>query len=208
MPDGARLGLGTGSTVEYVLQRLAERIREEGLTVHGVPTSEHTARRAEALGIPLVDFDDLDTLDLAIDGADEVDQAKNLTKGGGGALLREKIVARAASEFVVVVGENKLRRRLGEFPLPVEVVPFGHRHTAAAVARLGVRPRVRCRNGEPFVTDNGNLLLDCPFGEIDDPARLEAELDRIPGVVECGLFVNLAGRILVGRSDGTVTEMA
>lgn len=205
VPEGARLGLGTGSTVRHVLERLAERIAGEGLTMVGVPTSEDTARRARALGIPLADLDELDGLDLAIDGADEVDPRKNLIKGGGGALLREKIVACAASELVVVVGEDKLSERLGGFALPVEVTPFGHRHTAAAVSRLGVQPRLRTREGEPFVTDNGNFVLDCPFGEIEDPSRLETELDRIPGVVECGLFVGLAGRILVGRSDGGVT---
>lgn len=204
--SGMRIGFGTGSTFRHALERLAERIRDEGLDVAGVPTSAATAAEARRLGVPLIDLDDVSELDLAIDGADEVDAAKNLIKGGGGALLREKIVAAAARELIVLVSSNKLVERLGEtFALPVEVVPFGLRQIAAGLERLGARPTLRIRsNGEPAITDNGNRVFDCAFAPIEDPAELEARIDRIPGVVESGLFVAMAGRVFVGDADGRV----
>jgi len=204
VPDGAVIGLGTGSTVAFVLERLAERTAE-GLRVRGVPTSEDTARKARALGLELIGLDDVERLDLTIDGADEVDADKNLIKGGGGALLREKIVAAASREMIVVVSDNKLVDRLGAFRVPVEVLAFGQRQTAAALRALGARVELRRRDGAVVLTDNDNLVLDCDFGPIADPARLEREIDAIPGVIESGLFVGLAGRVLVGDRSGAFT---
>lgn len=203
--SGMRIGFGTGSTFAHALERLAERIRDEDLDVAGVPTSEATAAQARRLGVPLIDLESVSELAMAIDGADEVDPAKNLIKGGGGALLREKIVAAAARELIVLVGSNKLVQRLGEtFALPVEVVPFGLRQTAAALERLGAVPKLRLRNGAPLITDNGNHIFDCSFAPIADPAELEAGIDRIPGVVESGLFVAMTGRVFVGDEQGNV----
>lgn len=207
VPDGAVVGLGTGSTAAFVLERLAERMRT-GLRIRGIPTSDDTARRAEALAIPLVALDRLTgspPIELTIDGADEVDPQRRLIKGGGGALLREKIVAAASREMVVVVGANKLVERLGAFRVPVEVVEFGWTATARALERLGCRAELRrSAGGDPARSDGGNLLLDCDFGLIDDPAALEARIDAVPGVIECGLFVGLAGRVFVGDVDGAV----
>lgn len=206
--SGSRLGLGTGSTFVHVLDRLHERMREEGLEVVGVPTSEATARRARELGIPLCDLAEVEGLDLAIDGADEVDPAKNLIKGAGGALVREKIVASAAPEMIVVVTSNKMVDHLGAFPLPVEVLRFGWQQTGRALAGLGCEPTLRTRDdGEPYATDNANYVFDCAFGRIDDPAALEAEINLIPGVLDNGLFVGMATRILVASDDGQVTSI-
>jgi ribose 5-phosphate isomerase A len=201
VPHGAVLGLGTGSTVAFVLERLAERAAQ-GLAVRGVPTSEDTARKARALGLPLTTLDDVDGLDLTIDGADEIDASKNMIKGGGGALLREKIVAAASREMIVVVSDNKVVDRLGAFRVPVEALAFGHRQVLRAVQRLGGRGTVRVRDGKPVVTDNGHWIVDCDFGLIADPARLERDLDAIPGVVESGLFIGMAGRVFVGDREG------
>src|SRR5262245_4496376 len=203
--DGMAIGLGTGSTVAFVLERLAERIRREGLRVRGLPTSRRTEEAARALGIPLVGFEEALPLDLAIDGADEVDPRWNLIKGGGGALLREKIVASASRTTTIVVAEDKLVPRLGRFPLPVEVVPFAARPVAKALEALGCRASLRRDPaGAELVTDEGHRILDCAFGRIDDPPALEAAIDRIPGVVESGIFVGLARRLVVGRADGRV----
>lgn len=202
--SGSSIGLGTGSTVAHVLERLAERIAAEDLQVRGVATSVETAARATALGIPLTDLDAVEVLDLTIDGADEVDPRKNLVKGGGGALLREKIVAAASRELVVVVSRNKLVDRLGAFRVPVEIVGFGRRQTIAALERLGARVSLRQRGAQPILTDNGNPIVDCDFGLIDDPGQLERRIAPIPGVIETGLFVGMTGRIVVGDPDGGI----
>jgi len=187
------VGLGTGSTAEFVLQALAARSRE-GLCITGVPTSERTAARARELGIPLA----LDVAtDIAIDGADEVDPQLNLIKGRGGALLREKIVAQSSSRFVVVVDESKLVARLGVGVLPIEVVQFGWQATARRIEQLGGKPQRR-----DLVTDNGNYILDCMFGPIERPESLAAEFDRIAGIVEHGLFIGLAAEVHVGQTSG------
>ena len=204
VPTDCVIGLGTGSTVVFVLERLAERAAA-GLRIRGVPTSDDTDRRARALGLPLASLDDVDRLRLTIDGADEIDPHGNMIKGGGGALLREKIVAAASDEMIVVVSDNKCVERLGAFRVPVEVLAFGHRQVAAAIARLHGKTELRRRASEVFVTDSGNWIFDCDFGHIDDPARLERELDAIPGVVESGLFVGMAGRVLVGDRQGNFT---
>lgn len=204
--EGMAIGLGSGSTVYYAIQRLAERVRA-GLNVRCIPTSSRTEELARELGLPLTDFSEVEELDLVIDGADEVDPRCNLIKGGGGALLREKIVASASRRVIIVVDETKLVERLGAFPLPVEVLPFGWEATLRRLERLGCRAARREQDGRPFLTDNGNYILDCHFGEIADPARLEREIDLIPGVVESGLFIGLAERIIVGRAGETVEEL-
>ena len=204
--DGMRIGLGTGSTVFFTLQRLGERVRDEGLSIVGVPTSIDTHTKAREFGLTLTTLDDVEALDLTIDGADEVDPAFHLTKGGGGALLREKVVAHISEREVIVVGRSKLVERLGaSFPLPVEVVPFARAVVAREAARLGAEPVLRIGEGEqPFQTDNGNWILDCHFvAGIEDPAEMEATLDRIPGVVETGLFVGLADALVIGDDDGS-----
>lgn len=195
------VGLGTGSTVAFVLERIGERVAG-GLALRGVPTSEDTANKARKLGVPLTTLDEVDGLDLTIDGADEIDTAHNMIKGGGGALLREKIVAAASSEMVVVVGRNKLVEKLGAFRVPVEIMPFGRRQVIAGVRRLGGEAALRRKGDEPYVTDSGHWILDCDFGLIEDPTALERDLDAIPGIVESGLFLGLAGRVFVGDLDG------
>ncbi len=209
VPHGATIGLGTGSTFLFVLERLAERIRAERLELRGVPTSEQTAARARELGIPLTTLEDVDRLALAIDGADEIDPQRQMIKGGGGALLREKLVAAAAAEMVVIVTENKLVDRLGStFALPVEILQFGWRQTSTRVAALGCQPELRRTNGgAPFVTDGGNFVLDCRFGPIADARTLDQRLQVLPGVVETGLFLGMAGRVLVGSNDGSVRKI-
>lgn len=202
--DGTTIGFGTGSTFAFVLERLSQRMRS-GLRVRGVATSQATTELCGKLGIPVAALDDVERLDLAIDGADEVDPKKNLIKGGGGAHLRERLVAIAAKELVVIVDESKLVDVLGKvFLLPVEVVPFGWKHAARRVAATGCEVRVRERNGKPFVTDNGNLVFDCRYPGIQDPASLQRTLDQLPGVVDHGLFVGMAGRIVIGDQNGKV----
>src|SRR5690242_11361026 len=184
------IGLGTGSTAAFVAECLAERVAQ-GLAVVAIPTSEHTAELARRLGIPLTSFAERCRIDLAIDGADEVERGSlDLIKGRGGALLREKIVAAASRRFVVVVDDEKLVDRLGqEAPVPVEVAQFGWQATAAALAKLGAEPDLRQAGGGPFITDGGNVILDCRFGPIADPADTERAINGIVGVVENGLFV-------------------
>jgi ribose 5-phosphate isomerase A len=193
--SGMIVGLGTGSTAEFVLLALARRIRE-GLRITGVPTSEHTAGRARELGIHLTEL--TGPIDIAIDGADEVEQgALNLVKGRGGALLREKIVAQASARFLVVVDQTKLFDHLGAGPVPVEVIPFGWQATARRLQDLGAKPQRR-----DFVTDSGNYILDCDFGPIPSPQSLAGDLDHIAGVVEHGLFIGLATEVHAGAPSG------
>ena len=201
--SGMRVGLGTGSTVHFTLLRLAERMAE-GLKIVGVPTSIDTQNKARALGIPLADLESVEALDLTIDGADEIDGRFDMIKGGGGALLREKVVASITRRQIAIVGADKVVARLGAFPLPVEVVPFALAVIRRALERkgAGVVPRLG-KDGNPYVTDNGNRILDCRFpGGIGDPGALEAELDRLPGIVETGLFVGLAHTLVIGHEDG------
>lgn len=201
--DGMRVGLGTGTTARWLVERLGERVRA-GLQVRCVPTSRQTEEQARALGLPLVTLGEAGGLDIAIDGADEIGPGLALVKGGGGALLREKLVAAAARRFVVIADRSKRVDVLGRFPLPVEVVRFGWELTARRVAAAaGVEPLLRVRGGgEPFVTDNGNFVLDCGCGEIPDPARLERELKLLAGVVESGLFVGLAHTAVLADEEG------
>ena len=200
--DGMVVGLGTGSTADFATRGLAARIRD-GLRVTGVPTSGRTARLARELGIPLRDLNDVDALDITIDGADEVDPACNLIKGGGGAHTREKLVARATRLEVIVADHSKLVRRLGEaFALPVEVLPFGWRIAQRGLEALGCSASPRARGDVPLHTDDGNLILDCRFGGIDDPAALEQAIKALPAVIESGLFVGLTGALVVAGPDG------
>ncbi|HEY3776897.1 MAG TPA: ribose-5-phosphate isomerase RpiA [Rhizomicrobium sp.] len=202
--SGMKLGLGTGTTAENFLELLAEKVRG-GLRIVGAATSQRTEAKARALGIPLGDLDALAPLDLAIDGADEADRSLNLIKGGGGALLREKIVAASARRMIVIADESKLVERLGRFPLPIEVTSFGHATTASrirnAVTALGYENvPIRQRNG--FVTDSGNMIYDCGYGAIRDPRLLAFALAAIPGVVDHGLFINLASTLVIAGRDG------
>ncbi len=206
--DGMVLGLGSGSTADQFLAVLGERVRG-GLRVRGVPTSSHSATLAGRYGIPLTSLDEVDRVDLTVDGADEIVLATfHVIKGRGGALLREKLVARATDIEVVIVDGSKVVERLGiHHPVPVEVVPFGWRQTRAALAALGSEPVLRPADparadSPPFVTDNGNYTLDCRFPPIEDAAALERAIKLIPGVVECGLFINLVQRAVIANADG------
>lgn len=207
---GMKLGLGTGSTAAFLVRRLGERVREEGLRVTAVATSERTAALAREVGIGVVGLDEAGWLDLTIDGADEVDGQFRLIKGGGGALLREKIVAAASDRMVVIADEGKRVGTLGAFPLPVEVIPFGWRTTQRIVEGIlatidvdGRSAALRMRGGEAFVTDQGNHVLDLHLGRIGDPEDLAVVLNGIPGVVENGLFLGMCDALVVGREDGT-----
>ena len=204
--EGMRLGLGTGSTATAFVALLGERVAS-GLKVTGVPTSERTAALAKERGIPLATIDEMPELDLTIDGADEYDPALRLIKGGGGALLREKIVASASRRMIVIADAAKAVPELGRFPLPVEVNRFGLAVTRAAVireaARCGCHGAVTLRGGDqPYVTDGGHLILDCRFGRIPDPEGLAARLSAIPGVVEHGLFLGIASAVISAGPDG------
>ncbi|MES1158586.1 MAG: ribose-5-phosphate isomerase RpiA [Terricaulis silvestris] len=206
--DGMTLGLGSGSTAAHFVRLLGERVRG-GLKVRGVPTSEETRKLAEHGGIPLVDLSDVDYLDLDVDGADEVDPHFRLIKGGGGALLREKIVAAASRDMIVIADAGKAVEALGAFPLPIEVIPFGHH--ATCIRALQVLAECRCANSEitlrrkggaPFVTDNGNYVMDARVDMIPDPDRLAQTLKGLTGVVEHGLFIGLARTVILGTETG------
>ena len=210
--DGMRLGIGTGSTAEEFARLLAEKVAG-GLRVEGVPTSERTARLCVELGVPLKSLDELPELDLTIDGADEVDSRLRLIKGGGGAHLQEKVVAAASDRMIVISDPGKRVTRLGAFPLPVEVLQFGWqascRHVETMLADLGyagVRIAERMAGEKPFVSDEGNFILDLHMGVITDPAALAMALNQIPGLVENGLFIDMSDLVIVGHTDGS-TEL-
>lgn len=203
--DGMIVGLGTGSTVQFFLEGLAKRILDDGLKIKGVPTSAGTEGLARRYGIPLIDgdFKDLSN-DLCVDGADRVDAKGNLIKGGGGALLREKMVASASTTLCILIDPIKLEPVLGaSFPLPVECVPFGIETTMARLRDLGCEPCQRMRDGTPFISDNGLCIVDCSFKEISAPQALELAIKRLPGVVEVGLFCGIMKRLILGRADGS-----
>ncbi|HEY4222702.1 MAG TPA: ribose-5-phosphate isomerase RpiA [Myxococcota bacterium] len=202
-----KVGLGTGSTAKFAVEALGKRVRE-GLKVHGVPTSEATRKLAVEQGIPVLSFDDVERLDLCFDGADEADGNLNLTKGGGGALLREKVVAYASDRFYCIVDDGKLVDKLHAFPLPIEVVPFAVKVVERSLLRLGLTPTLRQREGKTFVTDNGLWILDCKSAPIEDPPRLAAALSALPGVAEHGLFCGMVHTLIVGGDDGVRTITA
>ncbi len=207
--DGMTLGLGTGSTANFFVQMIAQAIAD-GLVIRAVPTSEQTRRLAESLGVPLVGVEQVDRIHLTVDGADEVDQQAQLMKGGGAALLREKIIANASDLMIVIADPSKQVETLGQFPLPVEVTPFGYTITAKktydALCEAGVlRPKIKVRTDEghnPIVTDGGNYILDCQCGVIPEPAKAAVLLANVPGIVEHGLFVDLCRVVIIGAEDG------
>ncbi|WP_249870332.1 ribose-5-phosphate isomerase RpiA [Oceanobacillus saliphilus] len=197
--DGMKVGLGSGSTVYWMIRKLGELVAS-GLHIEGIPSSKQTENWAHEFGVPLTDFSEVKVLDMTIDGADEVDQNHQLIKGGGAALFREKIIAQAARELIIIVDSSKMVTNLGKYPLPIEVLPFAWERTAYEIAKLGCTPQLRKKDGDILMTDNGNYLLDCPFGVIADPAMLNASIKEIAGVVETGLFIGMANKIIV--SDG------
>ena len=207
--DGMVVGLGTGSTAKHLLVALGEQVRA-GMKLRGVPTSEETATLARQAGIPLIDTENRWEIDVAIDGADQVDPNFNLIKGGGGALLKEKIVAASAKQFIVMVDYTKQVPVLGgSFPLPIEVIPFGWGSTAREIEALTKsRVLLRERNGSPFKTEAGNLIVDAHIDRIDRPGELETALNLIPGVVETGLFVGRTNVLIVGTPQGVHTRHA
>ncbi|SEN45577.1 ribose-5-phosphate isomerase [Pseudorhodobacter antarcticus] len=209
--NGMKLGLGTGSTAAWMVRCLAERIREEGLRVTGVPTSSRTAELARSLGIPITSLDEARWLDLTIDGADEFDTELNLIKGGGAALLQEKIVATASDQMIVITDAAKSVTQLGAFPLPVEVIPFGWQTSKALIEELLVSMDVLNRdcslrmNGDAaLITDEGNYIVDLHLKRIGNPRQLAMVLNQIPGVVENGLFIDICDIVIIGHGDGRV----
>ncbi len=199
--NGMVVGLGTGSTAMWAIHRLGARV-QEGLNIRAIGTSRQTEELAREVHIPLVTFAEVKELDLAIDGADEVARDLSLIKGGGGALLREKLVASSARRFLVIVDQTKRVRHLGQFPLPVEVVPFGWELTQSRIEKKGCRAKLRMKKDhkETYMTDNGNYILDCDFNEILDPSSLHRDLKALPGVVETGLFIDMVYAVI--ESDG------
>lgn len=209
--DGMKLGMGTGSTANWMVRCLAERVREEGLRITGVPTSTRTAELARSLGIKVVSLDEAKWLDLTIDGADEFDDDLNLIKGGGGAHLQEKIVATASDQMIVITDATKYVKTLGAFPLPVEVIPFGWQTTKALLEEtlgsmdvLGQNTTLRMNGDAPFVTDEGNHIIDLHLERIANAHQLALVLNQVPGVVENGLFIDICDKVVIGHGDGRV----
>ncbi len=203
--DGMIVGLGTGSTTEFAVKKLGERVRD-GLAIRGIPTSDVTKVQAEEEGIPLIDFSETMYIDLTIDGADEIDINLNMIKGGGAALLREKIVASASKEEIIIVSHEKFVKQLGSFPLPVEVIPFGWQVIFNQLETLGGSPDLRLKQGQPLLTDQGNYIIDCRFRQIIDASQLEQRLNMIPGVVENGLFTGLCTRMIMAEGEKIVVK--
>ena len=203
--DGMIVGLGTGSTAEFAVKKIGELVRN-GLSIRGIPTSDATKILAEREGIPLIDFSETMFIDLTIDGADEIDANLNMIKGGGAALLREKIVASASREEIIIVSVSKLVQQLGAFPLPVEVIPFGWQVVFNQLESLQGNPELRLKQGQPSVTDQGNFIVDCHFRKIENPEQLEQHLNMIPGVVENGLFINLCTRMIMADGENIIIK--
>jgi|TARA_B110000902_G_C14075029_1_gene500813 ribose 5-phosphate isomerase A len=203
--DGMIVGLGTGSTTEFAVKKLGEKVRD-GLAIRGIPTSDITKKQAEEEGIPLIDFSETMYIDLTIDGADEIDADLNMIKGGGAALLREKIVASASREVIIIVSSEKFVHQLGSFPLPVEVIPFGWQVIFKQLETLGGSPDLRLKQGQALRTDQGNYIIDCQFSQIIDAVQLEQLLNMIPGVVENGLFTGLCSRMIMADGDKIVLK--
>jgi ribose 5-phosphate isomerase A len=203
--DGQVVGLGTGSTATHVVELLGERVRA-GLKILGVPTSNHTKELAADLGIRVATFDEVQEIDVTIDGADEFDRQLSLIKGGGGALLHEKVVASASRQLVIVTDSSKQASVLGSFPVPIEVIAFAQPLVKKKVEALGAAVTLRQSNGAAFVTDEGHHILDCSFGRIPDPPALARKLSDMPGIVEHGLFIGMASVVLIAKGS-EVTEL-
>jgi ribose 5-phosphate isomerase A len=202
--DGQVVGLGTGSTAAYFIKLLGEKVKN-GLRIRGIPTSVRSKELALSLGIPLITLDECQEIAVTVDGADEVDLRLRLIKGGGGALLREKIVASATKQLVIVADTSKQVTVLGKFPLPVEVIPFAQAVVAKRIAALGAEVRLRTQpDGQPYVTDERNHILDCHFGQIPDVEGLARQLSDMPGIVEHGLFIGMASVVLVAKGSEVV----
>lgn len=202
--QGMTIGIGTGSTVYWLLQELGNRV-QQGLQIKAVPTSRQTQTLATEMGIVLADLNTVNELVLTIDGADEIDPALQLIKGGGGALLQEKIVAAASKQLIIIADETKMVQTLGKFPLPVEVIPFGWKHIQRKILALSCKEVVlREKNGQPFVSDHGHYILDCHFHSISNTSQLQQELQDMPGVVETGLFLEMADLAVTGYADGRI----
>lgn len=199
--DGMIVGLGTGSTARYLVDKVGEMIGN-GLCIQAVPTSKATEQQARRLGIPLLDINEVEAIDLAIDGVDEIDRDFNATKGGGGALFREKIVADLAKEVIWIMDESKLVEHLGDYPLPVEILPYGCQVTVRKLEKLGYHPVMRNKDGELFVTDNGNYIVDLHLSAPVDVEEVRKNLSSIVGVLETGQFLKMCARIIVGTDDG------
>ncbi|MCI5870440.1 ribose-5-phosphate isomerase RpiA [Streptococcus sp.] len=205
--DNMILGLGTGSTTSYFVEEVGRLVKEEGLNIIGVTTSSVTSKQAQELGIPLKDIDDVDDVDLTVDGADEVDPSFNGIKGGGGALLMEKVVATPSKDYIWVVDESKLVDTLGAFKLPVEVVQYGAMQVFKIFEEKGYKPAFREKDGQRFVTDMKNYIIDLDLGRIEDPIALGNELKQMVGVVEHGLFNQMVKKVVVAGKNGvTVLE--
>ncbi len=209
--DGMRVGLGTGSTAAWLVRCLGEKVRDEGLRFRGIPTSTRTAQLAREMGIEVISLDEAKWLDVTIDGADEFDADLNLIKGGGGALLQEKIVATASDQMVVIADAAKEVEHLGAFPLPIEVIPFGWQTTQALVEEtlvaldvMGRKATLRMNGDAPFVTDEGNHILDLHLGRIGNARQVAMVINQIPGVVENGLFIDICDQVVIGFGDGRV----
>lgn len=201
LSDGMILGLGTGSTFYYAIKKIGEMVKD-GLKIKAVSTSSSTDELAKSLNIPLLSIDDVEEIDLTIDGADEVDPDFNGIKGGGGALLFEKVVAKSSKKNLWVVNAAKMVDKLGAFPLPIEVIPYALGNVFKKLERKGYNPKIRVKDGEKYLTDSGNHIIDAGFGAIEDAYKLEVELNMIPGVVENGLFLDVADIVIVGKGDG------
>jgi ribose 5-phosphate isomerase A len=200
--DGFVVGLGSGSTSEWAIRRLAERFLD-GLRIKAVASSKASEQLAIELGIPIIPFSEVTEIDVTIDGADEVDQDFNLIKGGGGALLREKLLAFNSKKMIVIVDESKVVNKLGKFPLPIEIVPFASGLTLRHLEALNCKAILRMLNGQPYITDNGNYIADCWFDVIAEPKVLNAQMKTIPGVVETGLFIKMTETVVIGNDEGT-----
>ena len=203
--DGMIVGLGTGTSAEFAVRKLGSLVRE-GLSIRGIPTSNRTKKLAEAEGIPLIDFSESMFIDLTIDGADEIDGNLNMIKGGGAALLQEKIVASVSRKEIIVGSKTKMVDHLGSFPLPVEVIPFGWQVVFNQLESLNGNPDLRLNNGQPLLTDQGNYIVDCHFRKIRNPKLLENQINMIPGVVENGLFINLCTKMILADGEKLIVK--
>lgn len=204
---GMTIGIGTGTTARWLIEAVSEKVKA-GLSIRAVPTSKQTAELATIHHIPLLTLNEAAHIDCTIDGADEIDPQLQLIKGGGGALLQEKMVAAASRKLIIIADQSKLVSRLGTFPLPVEVVPYGWKHVSQRVeSTFGISTALRMKNGTPFISDHGHFILDCHFGAIADATALNTALHNFPGVVETGLFIGMAQEALIGFPDGKVVPL-